>query len=160
MRRSFTLRPASPIAPAYSHAPNHIYVGIEDLSLTAGQRSTLATQLRALGNNAHDQPHHRNHWRIRLDGLAAIYEAEFNAADWTIGATKTRLANLFGVTDSSITHSVQTPTFSTRPSSVVTFAYLSINRLRLVAFGGLDATRQESLDEVRAYIDQNKAAWD
>lgn len=132
------------------------YYGIENLGLTAPQKQTLITALQALGDNANLNPSRRNHWRIRTDNDAVIFEAQFNYADWTVQAITNRLATIFGVDPSTITAT----TSSTQYGPVVTFDRpAGTNRLRLVAFGGFLATYAESHNAAIAYLIANAAAW-
>lgn len=131
------------------------YFGIEALNLTAGQRATLVAALQGLGrNNAHPQPSHRNHWRIRPDNLAVIFEADFNDDEWTVAGLKARLAAIFGIDPALVTTAVAQTVYG----PVVTFTRTS-DRLRLVAFGGLLATWAESRAAAVAYLKANAAAW-
>jgi hypothetical protein len=131
------------------------YYGIEAINLTLVQRQTLVDALQRLGANQHPNPSHRCHWRVRLDNLAVIFEAEFDDADWTVDGVKTRLANLLGINANLVTSAVS----QTQYGPVVTYSR-SGDRLRLVAFGGLLATWDESHDQVLAYLAANTSAWD
>jgi len=137
----------------------HVYLGIENLGLTNPQRSTLISGLQALGQaNAGPSPAQRNHWRIRTDNDAAIFEALFDEDTLTIAAIKQRLANIFGVDVSQITHSTsQHGTYGL----IVTFVYLATNRLRMVAFGynGSWPAVGISRTAAQAYLAANAAAW-
>lgn len=138
----------------------HQYFGIEILNMTAGQRATLRNGLQGIGRSESDpQPARRNHWRVRADNLAVIFEAVFDDDDLTIAAFTARLASIFGVGASTITHNATTQTFLTLPSPVVTFIHSGQNRLRAVLFGGLSATWAQSRAEAAAYLAANAAAW-
>ena len=53
------------------------YFYVEALSLTAQQKATLVNALKALGERNQDEhPNERNHWRIRQDNNAVIFEAD------------------------------------------------------------------------------------
>ena len=55
----------------------HVYIYAEDLGLISAQRAALVDGLKALaGNLDRPQPCERNHWRVRLDGGAVIFEAD------------------------------------------------------------------------------------
>lgn len=132
------------------------YYGVENLGLTAPQRQTLVTALQALGDNSNPNPSRRNHWRIRTDNDAVIFEGLFDDAHWTVQAITNRLATIFGVDPSTI---IATTT-STQYGPVVTFARpAGTNRLRLVAFGGLLAAYNDSHAAAIAYLIANSAAW-
>lgn len=81
-----------------------VYFGIENINLTNPQRNTLVSGLQSLGANSSEYPNRRNHWRIRLDNQAIIFEAEFNEDNLTINAIKQRLATIFSVNVATITH--------------------------------------------------------
>lgn len=136
-----------------------LYFGIENLNLTNGQRTTLVTGLQAIGNNNSDpQPCKRNHWRIRTDNDAAIFEADFDPDTITIAAIKQRLATIFSVSTSNISHSTQ----QTAYGLVVTMTYQAVNRIRFILFGYDDdfPTWTVSKDAVLAYLAANQVAWD
>ena len=132
------------------------YYGIEALDLTAQQRQTLVQALQALGrSNGHAQPAWRNHWRVRLDALAVIFEGDFDDESWTVDSIKTRLANLFDVDADSIGAQVQQTAYG--PLATFTRGPATV---RLVAFGGLLATWQESRAAALAYLAANREAWE
>lgn len=134
----------------------HGYFGIESLSLTDNQRNTLVKALRRLGPGNHSQPCKLCHWRVRPDGLAAIFEAEFDEDHLTIAAFKNRLATIFNVSASNITHATTTA----YNSPVVTFKYNNVNQLRLALFGGTGASWEESRTAAVAYLAANREAWE
>src|SRR3990170_1799065 len=132
------------------------YYGIEDLGLTAGQRNTLVELLKGLGrDNQHKQPNYRNHWRIRLDNKAVIFEGNFDDEDWTIQNIKAKLASVFGIDPGTITHDLVDSNYG----PVVTFSRNGA-RLRMVAFGGLLASWFESWMKVLAYLKANTLDWE
>jgi len=54
-----------------------LYWYVERINLTNAQWDTLVDGLKALAPNVtRSQPADRNHWRVRLDGNAAIFENE------------------------------------------------------------------------------------
>lgn len=132
------------------------YYGIENLAMTAQQKQMLIDALKLLGDNNSPYPNFRNHTKPRLDGEAVIFEAKFNDSDWTIDALKNRLANIFSVDVSGISASTNQTVYG----PVVTFEYNAVNRMRLVAFGGLLATWSESHDAVLDYLSANSAEWE
>jgi len=136
------------------------YYGVESLALNAGQLASLATALRALGNNDHPNPICRNHWRIRTDGQACIYHGDWGVEDWTLDAMKKRLGTIFGVAWTTIGHSVVTPSFAPGTSTtVVTFSRSGTDYLRLCEFGGVGASHQDGNAEALGYLKANAAAW-
>jgi hypothetical protein len=136
------------------------YFGLESLNLNASQRNQLVAALQALGTaNDDPQPSRRNHRRVRSDQLAVIFQASFDDDTISIAACKQRLATIFSVSVASITHTVATPTFAVRESTVVTFTRTGTDYIRAAIFGGLGATLEQSRVEVLAYIAANAAAW-
>ena len=131
------------------------YYGIEDLGLTAAQRQTLIDVLKQTGDNQSIYPNHRNHWRVRLDNKAVIFEGKFNDADWTVDSLKNKLANIFNVAPGTIGDSSQ----STQYGPVVTYSRAG-DKLRLIAFGGLLASWEESHAKVLTYLSNNLDDWE
>ena len=132
------------------------YYGIENLALNDTQRQTLIDALKQLGDNQSVYPNFRNHRRVRLDGDAVIFEGKFNDADWTIDSIKNKLANIFSISAAVITDSVNQTVYG----PVVTFGAGETDRLRMVAFGGLLATWEESHDAVLDYLSNNHLDWE
>lgn len=134
----------------------HTYYGIERLpGMTAGQRDTLIAALKALPNAVNSRPCWKNHWRIRADGDAAIFEAWWRDTDWTIAKVKEWLRSVFGVDPATIAHT----TSSTAYGPLVTFSRSSVDRLRVISFGGANPTWEESRQAAVAYLAANAAAW-
>lgn len=142
-------------------AETRLYLGIENLTLTNAQRNQLVAHLQGLGlDNNGPLPNRRNHWRIRPDNQAAIFEAAFDDGTISIAAVKTRLGIIFNIDPAQISHSVATPSYSAGNSTtVVTFIYQAVSRLRIAAFGTLSGTWQQSNAEVRGYLAANIATW-
>jgi hypothetical protein len=130
--------------------------GIENLALTVAQRDTLVSALRTLGENTHPNPCMRNHWRVRLDNQAVIFEASRNDEDWTVSTIRQRLANIFGANVALATASTATTAYG----PVVTISYSGTPRLRMIAFGGLLATWEESHDAALAFLAENSEEWE
>ena len=135
-------------------AERRFYIGIENLGLTVTQRNTLVDELQRLGSQDYPNPCLNNHWRVRLDLQAVIFEAFFEEELWTIEQIKQRLATIFGINVSLITHTIT----STVYGPVVTFTR-TVARLRMVVFGGTSATYDESHSAVLDYLAVNKTAW-
>ena len=142
----------------------HGYFGIENLGLNAEQRAVIVEELRSLGPESDRQPARLNHWRTRLDGDAAIYEALWDEETITIEAFKKRLAALFGISWVTIGHSVLLVQWVARDSAVVTFSRTGVDYLRVVFFGyaggGDWPTWMESGDEAREYLAANREEWE
>ena len=135
-------------------AERRFYIGIENLGLNDSQKAVLVDELQRLGRQDYPNPCLNNHWRIRLDLQAVIFEAFFEEELWTIDQIKQRLATIFNVAVSTITHTVT----STVYGPVVTFTRTT-PRLRMVVFGGTSATYDESHTAVLDYLSDNVAAW-
>lgn len=134
------------------------YFGIENLNLTNEQRATLVAGLQALGlNNQSPFPHLRNHWRVRPDNNAVIFEADFDENTLTIAAIKARLATIFNVAVGTISHSTNQSAYGL----VVTFTHSAQAKMRMVAFGhdGVWPEWSESHAAAKAYLTTNAAAW-
>ena len=132
------------------------YFYIEDLGLTDNQRATLVDVLKAWGRrNDSIYPNERNHWAIRPDGLAVIFEAVFDADNLTALWFKYKLAEIFSVLPSTITYA----TVQTKYGPVVTYKYLTVNKLRMGIFGGLTATWEISHTAALLYLSDYKDLW-
>lgn len=138
----------------------HGYFAVEDLNLNASQRQTLIEQLRKLGPAGHPSPAMRNHWRVRLDSKAVIFEALFKDSVLTVESFRNRLAALFSVDPAIIDSRLQNVTFKNRQTPIVTFSRGGTDYLRFALFGGADAMWMESGDECREYLAMNQAEWE
>lgn len=132
------------------------YIGIESLSLTNAQKNTLVAGIQALGSNSNPNPCNRNHWRFRLDNNAAIFEAEFDDTQLTVAAFTTRLAAIFNVDPALITVVVTNNGVGT----LGVFSYQAVQKLRIVLFGGVSATYQQSQQAALDYLTSNAASWE
>ena len=141
----------------------HGYFGIENLALNATQRSLLVGALRVLGPVSDGSPARLNHWRVRPDNQAVIFEALFEEENISVDAFKVRLGTIFGVAPGTINHAVLRVTWRHLESAGVTFSRAGTDYLRLVLFG-YDGSRwpswKESGIEARAYLAANAAAWE
>ena len=141
----------------------HGYWGIENLALNDTQRDTIVDELRRLGPSSDPQPARLNHWRTRLDGQAAIFEALWDEQYITIDTFKQRLAALFNIDPETIDHDTNLVTFAARQSAVVTFSRNGTDYLRTVFFGyagGEFPEWDESGDEARAYLALFADEWE
>ena len=138
----------------------HFYLGIENLGLNAEQRQTLIAELRALGPEIDPQPARLCHWRTRLDGEAAIFEALFNEDNLTVAKFKQRLGSIFGIDPETMNHSTQQLEFAGIGSTMVTFSRSGIDYLRFVLFGGVGESWANSGNECRGYLAVNKDEWE
>ena len=132
------------------------YFAAENLALSNPQRATLRAELQRLEKQQDPSPAKVNHWRIRLDNDAAIYEAEFNQSALTVQKFKNRLGAIFGVDPALIGDTVQQIAYG----PLVTFDYLGTDYVRFLVFGGTVATWDESHDQVLAYLAANLNEWE
>ena len=139
----------------------HGYFGVENLALSDEQQAALVAKLRALGPKNHPQPACLCHWRTRLDGHAAIFEAMFSQDTLTVDAFKNRLAAIFDVDAQTIDHALTTTSFGgTYDTPIVTFSRTGTHYLKLALFAGTAATWMQSGDEARAYIAAHVEDWE
>lgn len=139
----------------------HGYFGIENLNLSGEQRAALVSALRALGPAEDRSPARLNHWRTRLDGEAAIFEALWDPANITVDAFKQRLGAIFDVDPATIDHALNTVSFTeTRETLIAVFSRGGTDYLRLALFGTLAGSWLDSGAETRAYIAVNLQDWE
>jgi hypothetical protein len=134
----------------------HVYYGVEAMNITVPQRNTIVAAIQAIPPMMNGMPARHNHWRVRSDNWAAIFEAYWNDADMTINAFKTRIADALGIDPATVTHSVT----STAYGPLVTFTRAGQTRLRVIQFGGASPTWAESSAAARQYIQDNAAEWE
>ena len=134
----------------------HQYIGVEVLSMTAGQRQTLIDALRALLPERDEQPAWRVHLRLRLDNQAAIVEARWQDGDVTDAKIISYLANAFGVAPGTVTSAVSSNAFG----RVLTLTQSAVQRVRFLLFGGVGATWEQSRQAALAYLAVNSAQWE
>jgi hypothetical protein len=133
------------------------YFYIENLGLTIQQKQTLVESLRLWGlRNADLSPKKRNHWRVRLDSDAVIFEAVFDANNISVLWFRNKLAEIFNVPVANITST----TTDSEYGPLSTFKYNTANKLRMGIFGGLTATWIESHEAVLHFIADNRNAWE
>ena len=135
----------------------NVYFYVENLGLTDAQAEQVVGALEIWGaRNEDGNPRNRNHWRVRLDGRAAIFEAWVDdgqlAGSWFQG----KLAQLFGVASGSIGSMVRTSAWG----PYVDFKYLGVPKLRLGVFGGVNAEYGESRAAALGYLAENAAGWE
>ena len=141
----------------------HCYFGIENLALNNEQHDLLVQALRDLGPDNHPSPACLCHWRTRLDGQAAIFEALLSEDAISIDAFKQRLGTIFAISWVTIGHTITYPTFDHLSTATVTFSRTGTDYLRVAFFGynGADwPTWEQSGDEVRAYLALYRDLWE
>jgi len=134
----------------------HGYIAVEDLALTTPQRAAIVAAFRAFGPGSDPQPARLNHWRTSLDGSKAIFEAAFNADNLTAARITQFLADAVGVSpdviDTALTQTARGP--------LLTFSAGGTDRMRVLAFGSIGATWEESRQQAVAYLAANIAEWE
>ena len=136
-------------------------MAIENLNLNPTQATTLWQVIKAKGEaNDSQYPQFRNHWRISLDQTKGIFEALFNQDNMTVDWFKARLGDIFGIDPATIDDSLQNVTLVDRNTPVVTFSRNGTDYVRFAAFGGVNASWQESRVEVLGYLAANSAEWE
>lgn len=139
---------------------NGLYFLLEDLGMTQTQRNVFFQENEQSGDGNYSPfPNLRNHQRKRPDNKAEIYEGLFS--DLNIGTMISRLARS-GVQSANNLRAQPVPAsqwgqewvFQYRPASTW------INCCRWIVFGGVNASWQESLDLVSAYLAANHVAWE
>ena len=138
----------------------HGYFGAENLALSAAQRATLVTALQALGPSSDPQPARLNHWRVRLDGNAAIFEAAFDENNLTIAVFKARLGVILSVDPVTIDHVTAYRNWGEQSTPVATFSRSGTDYLRMALFGGIEATWEQSRLATLGYLAVNLAEWE
>jgi hypothetical protein len=138
----------------------HGYFGIENLNLNASQRATLVNALEVLGPASDPQPARLNHWRVRLDDDAAIFEASFARTNLTIPQFKQWLGTIFGVDPGTIDHRHNLQHYAGGDTLIATFARSGTDYLRFALFGGITTTWNQSGDECRGYLAANISEWE
>ena len=136
--------------------PVNLYFYIESIDLTLAQRQTLVDVLKAWGlRNDSIYPNERNHWAVRPDNLAVIFEAVFDADNLTVLWFRTKLAQIFGVLLTKITAT----TFTNQYGTGANFSYNSVVKMRLGIFGGINATWDESHEAALMFLSDFKELW-
>jgi len=134
-----------------------LYFYAENVNLTAPQQQTIVDTIKAWGKRDNDSnPRHRNHWRVRLDNKAIIFEAWIDEQNLSLLALRQQLANLFGVALSQVTGNVTTNQYG----QLVTLTYNAVERLRVGIFGGITANYYTSQASARQFLMDNKATWE
>ena len=139
----------------------HGYMAVEDLNLNNDQAVLLWQTIKSKGEaNESQYPQYRNHWRLSLDNTKGIFEALFNADNMTVEWFKIQLGSIFGVDPATIDDSVNDVQIVDRNTPIATFSRNGTDYVRFAAFGGVNATRQESRVEVLGYLAANSAEWE
>lgn len=141
----------------------HGYFGLEDLNLTAPQRQTLRDAIRqffADNQVPTGQPAQILQIRMSLNGRKVIFEALFDEQFLTVDRFKTFLANTFGVAVGQIANVNSTLDLGGKDSPLITFSRSGTNYIRVVLFGGVGASYEESRVACLAYLNSARAEWD
>jgi hypothetical protein len=134
-----------------------LYWYAESIGLSDAQRNTLWQQIKALQIDANSpQPAKRNHARVRLDGLACIWESDIETTHLTAAAIKARLVAIFGVAANTVTYA----TTSSPYGDAITLKHNGVNKLRLGVFGGVEADYGASQVACQAFLKANLVQWE
>lgn len=131
------------------------YFAVEDLALSDSQRKILWQFLQLLGNNTSPYPNLVNHWKVRPDNRAVIFESMFKKDNITVDNIKSYLATIFDIDPGNIDHVVR----DVGGNTVAVFSYGGTNYIRMAIFGSLSATWEESRLAVLSYITANSEDW-
>lgn len=131
----------------------------ERSTLGVNNRDALLALFDAMGT--HDSPFlmNNNHYRIRLDGDAKLYESNFDPAEVSITQFKQLLAGEFGVPVEDIDNVTTQDDYAGFGTTVWTFSYNSIDRCVMCRFGG-GGTWAESNAECLGYLKLYQAEWE
>lgn len=105
-----------------------------------------------------DSPANKFHWKIRLDGLARIYEAFFNEAAVSVPGNKGRLVGPSGVPANKIDASESVGIYG--PEQNFTHADTLAALMDCIILGGGSADWETSRLAALAYIFANLAEWE
>ncbi len=136
-----------------------LYLGAENIAMTAAQKNAFRETLRVIGPATHSQPSELMHWRPRMDGDATLMRASFQDGDMTAAGLRQLLAVALGVPAPQITSANSSVTYKTTPSLIVTMSNSGVPQMRFILFAGGRAPIQQSNDEAVAYLIANAAAW-
>ena len=131
------------------------YYGIENLNLSDQQKNIFVDALKEFGSNFSIFPDERNHFRLRLDNEAIIFDGNFLDSSWSVNNIKSKLANIFSVNESLIDSVLATVGYG----KVVTFSYNNTDMIRMIIFGGTSSSWNESNQSVRLYLFNNEIEW-
>jgi len=134
-----------------------LYFYLENVNLTTPQQQILIDAIKTWGKRDQDpNPRHRNHWRIRLDNKAIIFEAWFDNNNLSILNIRQKLADLYEVALSQITGSVTSNIYG----QLLSVTYNTLVRLRIGIFGGITADYYTSQTKAVQFLVDNKTSWD
>lgn len=135
----------------------HGYLAVEDLALTSDQRAAIVSAFRALGPTRQetDWPPFLNQLRVNIDSSKAIFEARFNQAHLTTENVVQFLADAAGANPANITPVVT----QTARGPLLTLSAGGTPQMRMLLFAGVNATWEESRQQVLAYLAANPDEW-
>jgi hypothetical protein len=132
------------------------YFYIENLGLNDQQKQTLVEVMQGWGLHNHaSNPRDRNHWRVRPDGEALIFEAIFNADNLTVESLRSRLDSIFNVNENLVSVSPS----QNKYGELAVFSYNSVDRLRVGVFGGRQAGYPESQAACQQFVVDFDSQW-
>ena len=138
------------------------YFILEDIALTAEQRSAIFSETEAAGDHVSPYPNYRCHLRKRLDDKAWLYEGDWD--DFNPGALISRLAT------AGVLGQLRAQPSFTENGKEFEFQAQSSNQwipvMRWIIFGmtdddlGIPWGWEESHDAILAYLSANLAEWE
>lgn len=118
-------------------AMKHCYFVVERQNISIANWDVLKALFEAMGQHGSPFPMYNNHWRIRLDGDAVIYESNFDTTEVSVEAFKQLLADEFGVDVSEIEDEQSVVVYGDYETNVWQFIYpiAGQDRFKVERFG-------------------------
>lgn len=135
------------------------YLGAENISLSAAEKTKFRDTLSAIGPAVHPSPAELMHWRTRVDGDAVLMRAAFQETDMTTNGLRQLLATVLAIPVAQVAAAVSTVTYKSMASSIVTMSVGGVDKMRFIQFAGTRSSVQQSNDEVIAYLKASAVAW-
>jgi len=110
---------------------------------------------------ADDPPHNpcnAMHWRTRLDGQAALYEAFFNEAAVNPNGNRGRLVSAAGMTPNKINTATNDGAYG--PEQHFTHKDTDAALMDVIILGGDSTNWEESRQATLSYLADNSVEWD
>jgi len=129
----------------------HGYIALERVDMAADDFTTFLDYAKAQGQRYNDFPNRLTHWRT-VDANTIVIEAEWGNGEITAGHCDDWLGELLDINTGDIGHTESTVVYVTRETPITLFSYDGTDYLRLRILGGLDATWEQSRNEVLGYL--------
>lgn len=139
-----------------------LYLALQRLELGDTNWDDLVSAMQEKGDNQNPNPCNRNHWRLSLDELIWIFEADFDTSQIDIEWFINWLSNQFGVDPDDIGEDTGFSIYG----RFSTFSYPDgiNNRFRLGVFGFAQGqgwpSYPETHEAVLSYISDNLSEWE